>query len=359
MSPYGCGTARFWNGLRSGASQLVPETAHDAARLRTARVGALRATDPCGYRSFVGLPRLTQMAILAATEAWLDAGVPSRPPDRTRVGLYAGTSYGLLDELASYEADLARRAFRAARPSVYQELTLGALTGHIGIALDIHGPIVPLGHGWLSALDALDLAMADLRDGLVDMAVVAAVEALGPSMVAQMQDEAPDLECIGEGALALVVERGDDRRRKGATYGRLGDVAQRRAADATSHAEALAGAMRLARGSDDAPGAVFGVGGVGAAIDRLESAALSLAFGSDRARVPVTRAGALIGHAASCTALFNLAAAALAARHGSPPASRAAASAAGNGVSRATQTGGMLATGWSSHGQYAAVLLSA
>jgi len=302
------------------------------------------------------------MGILAAKEAWLDADAALRPPDVTRVGIYAGTSYGLLDELSHYETDLARRAFRAARPSVYQELTLGALTGHISIALDIRGPILPLGHGWLSAFQALDLAVAGLQDGTLDAALVVAVEALGTNMIARMREEAPALENIGEGAIALLIERREHPpRRRCAAYCWLGDAVQQRAGGATSHPEALAGAMSAARGADPAPlDGIFGLGGVGSAIDRLESSALALAFGDDLVNLHVTSTGALIGHTASCGALFNLAAAALASRHGELPATNGGATPAyATRVCRATQTGCMLASGWSSHGQYAAMLIHA
>ncbi len=295
------------------------------------------------------------MGILAAVEAWVDAEM-WRANSPTRVGLYVGSSYGLLDELRQYETDLERRGLRAARPSVYQEVTLGALAGHISVALDIRGPIIPLAHGWLSAFEALDLAMGGLHDGTLDAAVVVAVEALGPSMIDQMCQEAPGLERIGEGAVALFIERREDPPRE-STYCGLGDAVRRRTARAGPD-ETLADVLTSARAHQDSLDGVFGFGGVGSTTDRVEASALSLAFGKYLEGLHVALPGALIGHTASCATLFNVAAAALSARHGEMPATTGTATPPyAARVGRATRSGALLASGWSSRGQYAAMLI--
>lgn len=357
VSPYGCGRERFWNGLWSGATQFVPGAPDEAGTTpATARVSDLPSEGPAGYRDFAVLPRPTQMGILAAMEAWVDAEM-WRPNSPTRVGLYVGSSYGLLDELSQYETDLDRRGLRAARPSVYQEVTLGALAGHISVALDIRGPIMPLAHGWLSAFEALDLAMGGLAEGILDAAVVVAVEALGPSMIDQMCQETPGLERIGEGAVALFIERREAPLRDSA-YCQLGDAVRRRTARDGPDEETLAEVLTAARGGHVALDGIFGFGGVDSMTDRVESSALSLAFDKDLENLHIALPGALIGNTASCAILFNVAAAALSLRHGELPATPGTATPSYTArVARATRTGVLLASGRSSRGQYGAMLL--
>lgn len=186
--------------------------------------------------------RKSLLASIAAAQAWLDAGFgpePRSPYRADRVAVVLGN--GLLFGPDSVEPILAGRPpARPAYPCLRSEdleilvdgdgalVALSLLTGAAGGAHEINSACAASGH-------ALALAMLMIRQGLVDLAVAAGVDAMiHPLGMAGFQrvgvvstrrsdstkacrpfDKCRDGTAVGEGAAALVLERADSAARRG------------------------------------------------------------------------------------------------------------------------------------------------
>lgn len=358
VSPFGQGREPFWHGLMSGESRLADaQDPQDGPSGRQMRVARIAAFDPDTGEKHLSsaLPRPTQMAVVAASEAWDDAGMSDSGVDRSRIGVYAASTYGLLDELADYERDLAKRLLKAAKPSVYQEMTLGALAGHVSIALDVYGPIVPLTQGWLGSLRVLELALGDLVDGTVDAALIVAVESLGEAMLASAREQGLT-SGVGEAAVALIAARRDAAAWR-EVYARLGAPAFDGSDLETSDAKAFARAIAACTTAADPCDGFFGVGGAAARVDEIERAALATAFGNNGGVPAIVRTVPLLGSCGSSGPLLNVAAAALCCRRRELPRTRMPAAGETDRVDRPLRTA--IAAAWAPDGLYAALALQA
>lgn len=378
LSTCGVGQDAFWSGLRGGEARFeeIASLGHACDAQRAARVPDWDPSRFDGSRAFRLLPRCTQMAMIASRLGWADAGLatPSAAPER--IGIYLGTTYGILDDLARFEDDLDRQGLQAAKPSVYQELTLGALAGHMSIQHGTRGPVIPLSNGWLSGEAALRLAIVALLSDEIDVALVGAVEPLGPSMhreacergwLARQHGDAQDAAGmrLGEGAVVLALERFTAARRRGAQpYCLLRGFGQAHAAgrapqDDAALGHAMSEALRaLPHG---APLDVLVSLECGhAPVDAAEAKSIERVLGDRTRDVTVLSFARRLGHAGSCTAMLSLAAGALALHDGRRPAPRdgAEGGAAANGTrSSSSRPRTALVNAFSQEGSYAALLL--
>src|SRR6185503_9133523 len=99
-TPLGGDVATFWEGLLAGKSGAVALTEERYAEL-TVRIAAPMAVDPAGVLPRVQarrLDRAEQAAIVAARQAWADAGFAGRAEENglepTRVAVVIGTGIG-------------------------------------------------------------------------------------------------------------------------------------------------------------------------------------------------------------------------------------------------------------------------
>src|ERR1700754_1929114 len=99
-TPLGGDVKSFWSGLLEGRSGVVALEQDWAAEL-SVRIAAPMAVDPTEVMSRVQarrLDRAEQAALVAAREAWADAGFDGRSDevglDPSRVAVYMGTGIG-------------------------------------------------------------------------------------------------------------------------------------------------------------------------------------------------------------------------------------------------------------------------
>jgi hypothetical protein len=185
---------------------------------------------------------------------------------------------------------------------------LGALTGHVSIALQTRGPILPLNHGWLSTYDALEFAIDDLMDEVVDAALLLGVD------VAESTDDRDTTSAPPSVAVALVLTRAGQEADAG--LGAYGSVLQGGALRASSP-PAVQAALRslLATTSDACGGAIDVI--VGTPSLAVDAATVC---GDAQTTPLMLTAPASIGSVASCDLLLAVASLAL---HGARETSRA------------------------------------
>lgn len=242
-TPLGGDVATFWAGLLAGRSGVVALTQDWAGDL-SVRIAAPMAVDPSEVLPRVQARRLDrseQAAIIAAREAWADAGFTGRASDNgldaTRVAVVIGTGIGgVTSLLAQYDILLDKGPGRVSPllipmnmpngPAAYVGLELGAQAG-------VHTTVSACASGSEAIAYGLDLLHLDRADVVVVGGTEACIHPLNIAGFAQMRamstrndepqrasrpwDKGRDGFVLGEGAGVLVLERGSDAAARGRT----------------------------------------------------------------------------------------------------------------------------------------------
>jgi 3-oxoacyl-[acyl-carrier-protein] synthase II len=242
-TPLGGDVATFWAGLLEGRSGVVAITDDWAADL-TVRIAAPMAVDPAGVLSRVHARRLDrseQAAIVAAREAWADAGFTGRSEDNdldpVRVAVVIGTGIGgVTSLLAQYDVLNDKGPTRVSPLMIPMNMPNGsaAYVGlEVGARAGVHTTVSACASGAEAIAHGLDLIQLDRADVVVVGGTEACIHRLNIAGFAQMRamstrndeperasrpfDKARDGFVLGEGAGALVIERASSAAARGRT----------------------------------------------------------------------------------------------------------------------------------------------
>ena len=239
-SPVGGDVASTWEALLSGQSG-VDVLKHDWAAQLATQIAAEVAVEPTDVLDRVKARRLDrsgQLALVAALEAWADAGLDSpdaTDPERVAVALASGIG-GIQTLLSNYDALLAkgpRRVSPLAIPMLMPNGPAANIGLMIGAKAGVHTPVSACASG----NEAIAMAIDMIRLGRADVVVVggteAAVHALPMAAFGQMMalskrnddptrasrpwDKGRDGFILGEGAACLVIESEEHATARGAT----------------------------------------------------------------------------------------------------------------------------------------------
>ncbi len=244
-TPLGGDAASTWAGLLAGTSGVTRIT-EDWAEELPVKIAARVKVDPSEVIERVRARRLdrsTQLALIAAQEAWQDAGLTWNTenevdPYRLIVSLASGIG-GLHSLLNNWDAHR-DNGYRRVSPFTIPMLMANAPAANVGMAISakagVHTPV----SACASSNEAIALAIDQLRLGRADIAVVGGTEAtIHPLPIAafgQMQalsrrnddpagasrpwDTGRDGFVMGEGSAVLVIETLEHARARGAkSYG--------------------------------------------------------------------------------------------------------------------------------------------
>ena len=347
LTPLGPDVSSFEEGLlsgRSGARLLdEPEFADLPARI-AATVDLTGRLERVEART---LDRVQQVALVAAREAWADAGAPEVEP--TRLAVVIGSGIGGALTLLSQNDVLREKGPRRVSPHLIPMLMPNGPAATVGLEIGaragVHTPVSACASG----AEAIALALEMLRDGRADVIVAGGAEAcvhpLPLAGFAQMRalstrhddvaaasrpyDKGRDGFVLGEGAGVLVLETEEHAAARGARiHGRVAGAGL--ASDAhhvTAPDPAGTGAARsIELALRDAGVSPSDVGHVDAHAtstplgDLAEARALNLALGSHRP--PVTAPKSCTGHLLGAAGAVEAIAAVLALKSGVVPAIR-------------------------------------
>jgi len=227
LTPLGPDVAALEDGLLTGRSGVrlldEPEFAALPARL-AATVDLTDRLDRVQARS---LDRVQQVALVAAREAWADAGSPEVAPERLAVVIGSGIG-GALTILGQHDA-LREHGPRRVSPHLVPMLMPNGPAAAVGLELGarggVHCPVSACASGAEAIAVALELLRTDRADVVVAGGAEACVHPLPLAGFAQMRalstrhdspqeasrpyDKARDGFVLGEGAGVLVLERAE------------------------------------------------------------------------------------------------------------------------------------------------------
>jgi 3-oxoacyl-[acyl-carrier-protein] synthase II len=361
VSPYGVGRERFWSHVSRGCSATraitefdsspypctvaapVPSVSLEDAPAVERRAGAepeRARPDPRRYS------RASLIAVIAAREAWSDAGLALNEPG---AGVIVGSGAGGIDVAERQYFEFFNDGWKRVTPYAIPVSIVGMISSEISIALELHGISHVVSTGCTSSTDAVGYAAALIRAGDADVLLTGGADAcVTPGMifgfskmraVATRYNDAPaeasrpfdrgrDGFVLGEGAWMLVVEREDRARARGARvyatidgYGSTCDAYHRVQMDPDG--EQIVRAMRLAiersgRAADEI-GYVNYHGTSTVLNDAVESRCVRAVFNSHADAVPGSSTKSMIGHPQGASGAAGLVTAALALSRGFLP----------------------------------------
>jgi 3-oxoacyl-[acyl-carrier-protein] synthase II len=337
-TPLGSDVASTWDALlagRSGVSRLTDDWVKEYPAQLVARL----ATDPAGQLDRVRARRLDrsqQVAAVAAEEAWRDSGAADAGVAPERVAVVFGTGIGGALTLLGQDDILEEKGPKRVSPFTIPMLMPNGPAAAVGLAIGakggVHAPVSACASGAEAIRWGLDLLRFDRADVVLvggaeacvhplPMAGFAAMRAMStrndePERASRPFDKARDGFVLGEGAAALVLERGDAARARGARiHARLAGAGG--TADGydlvAPHPEGEGAGRAIAAALRDAGLTAADIGHVNAHAtstpvgDTAEAAAIRNAIG-DHALVTATKSqtGHLLGAAGALESVFTV-----------------------------------------------------
>src|SRR5215212_10049088 len=337
VSPFGVGRDCFWRHVRNGCSATRAIAEFDASPYPcrvAAPVPPVSADDAlaidrraAGERSGRPDPRryskASLIAVIAATEAWHDAGLRLNEPG---AGVLVGSGAGGIDVAERQYFEFFTDGWKRVTPYAIPVSIVGMISSEISIALELHGISHVVSTGCTSSTDAISYAAALIRAGEADVILSGGADAcVTPGMIfgfSKMRavstahndrpqeasrpfDRGRDGFVLGEGAWMVVLEREDRARARGATiyatvdgYGSTCDAYHRVQMDPDG--EQIVRAMQLAIARSGRPleeiGYVNYHGTSTVLNDTVESRCVRRLFGALADRVPGSSTKSMIGH---------------------------------------------------------------
>jgi 3-oxoacyl-[acyl-carrier-protein] synthase II len=243
-TPLGGDVASTWDAMLAGRSGVASLTQEWAGQLPV-RIAAQLAVDPAESIERVKLRRLDRseaIALIAAHQAWADAGLADSGLDPERLAVSLGSGIGgaitLLDQDDILEASGPRRV----SPHTVPMLMPNGPAAWVGLELGAQAGVHSMASACATGAEAVAWALDIIRSGRADVVVAGGTEAVvhqlpiagfasmramstrndEPEKASRPWDKGRDGFVLGEGAGVLVLERADHAAARGArVYARL------------------------------------------------------------------------------------------------------------------------------------------
>jgi 3-oxoacyl-[acyl-carrier-protein] synthase II len=177
ITPVGVDVPSTWEALKAGRSGVQPLTDDWAAEL-PARIAAWAAADPATLVDRVQarrLDRCEQFALVAAREAWADAGSPDVDPQRLAVVVSSGIG-GVASTLSAYDT-LKEKGWQRLSPYTVPMLMPNGAAGWLAIELGAKAEVHTTVSACASGAEAIGYAMDMIRAGRADVVLAGGTEA--------------------------------------------------------------------------------------------------------------------------------------------------------------------------------------
>jgi 3-oxoacyl-[acyl-carrier-protein] synthase II len=360
VSPFGAGRERFWHEISRGRSgvQILPDldpsdfacrVAAPVPPMTTDDLPAVAGDDEHDGRDRSDPKRYSRaalIAVIAAREAWNDAGLGAGEPG---AGVVIGSGGGGIDVGERQYYDFFVERGRKVTPYAIPISIVGMMSSEISISLRLHEVSHVLSCGCTSSTDAIAYAAALIRSGEAEALLSGGADAcVTPGMMfgfSRMRvmptkyNEAPEIASrpfdrdrdgfvLGEGAWMVVLEREDRARARGAFvyasvdgYGSTCDAYHRvqMAPDGREIVRAMATAVERSGRPLEAIDYVSYHGTSTVLNDAVESRSVRQVFGRHADRLMGSSVKSMIGHPQGASGAAGVVTAALAMRHGFLP----------------------------------------
>jgi 3-oxoacyl-[acyl-carrier-protein] synthase II len=360
VSPFGIGRERFWEHVSRGCSATRAITDFDTSAIGS-KVAAPVADvtiddvppiegddiwDPEYRADPKRYSRAALIGVIAAREAWADAGLGVAEPN---AGVVIGSGGGGIDVGERQYYDFFVERGKRVTPYAIPVSIVGMVSSEISISLRLHGVSHVLSCGCTSSTDAIGYAAALLRSKEADIIVSGGTDACvtpgmmfgfsrmkvvstayngRPAEASRPFDKGRDGFVLGEGAWMLVLEREDRARARGAKiyaavegYASTCDAYHRvqMAADGSEIVRAITTAIDRSGRRREEIGYINYHGTSTLINDVVESRCVRQVFGDHADAVPGSSVKSMIGHPQGASGAAGIVTAALALDRGFLP----------------------------------------
>ncbi|MET9267602.1 beta-ketoacyl-[acyl-carrier-protein] synthase family protein [Amycolatopsis sp. NPDC004079] len=244
-TPLGGDVASTWDGLLAGRSGISTIAADWAEELDLpVRIAAQLAVEPTDILPRVQarrLDRCEQVAIIAARQAWADAGFAEQTDEHTdvepeRLGVSIGTGVGGPVTLLTQNDLLHQQGLRKVSPLTVPMLMPNGPAAHVGIDLKARAGVHSPASACASGAEGIANGYEMIRSGRADVVVAGGSEACihpitvagfaqartvstrndDPAAASRPFDVSRDGFVLGEGSGVVVLERADRAKARGA-----------------------------------------------------------------------------------------------------------------------------------------------
>jgi len=360
VSPFGIGRERFWECASRGCSGTRAITEFDASGLQcrvAAPVNGVSVDDvppvdgddiwDPGYRADPKrYSRAALIGVIAAREAWNDAGLPI---GEAGAGVVIGSGGGGIDVGERQYYDFFVEQGRKVTPYAIPISIVGMMSSEISISLRLRGISHVLSCGCTSSTDAVGYAAALLKSGEADVILSGGADACvtpgmmygfsrmhvvstayndHPAMASRPFDKGRDGFVLGEGAWMMVLEREDRARARGARiyasidgYGSTCDAYHRvqMAPDGAEIVRAMTLALDRSGRAKESIGYVNYHGTSTVLNDAVESRCVRQLFGDHAERLAGSSTKSMVGHPQGASGAAGIVSAAMAIQRGFLP----------------------------------------
>ncbi|MEU0833059.1 beta-ketoacyl-[acyl-carrier-protein] synthase family protein [Streptomyces sp. NPDC056231] len=242
-TPLGGDTIATWDALLAGRSG-VRRLPHAWAEELPVRIAAEIAVEPAEIfppAQARRLDRATQFALVAAREAWEDAGFKGRagddePVDPDRLGVVVATAVGGVTSMLQQYDILKTRGARKVSPHTIPMMMPNTSSAHISLEVGARAGVHTFASACASGAEAIGYAITMIRSGRADVVIAGGTEAavhplnfaaFGNMMAMSKNNDDPtgasrpfdtgrDGFVLGEGAGLVVLESAEHAARRGA-----------------------------------------------------------------------------------------------------------------------------------------------
>jgi 3-oxoacyl-[acyl-carrier-protein] synthase II len=356
VTPIGIGREAFWTGLQNSESGVRRIESFDVSNSPVKIAAQVRDFDwqaQLGPKDRKHVPRTVPLALAAAREAFIDAGIAPENlslEERQQIGVELGTGGGGLPFVEDHYA-IWYNGGSHSKASVYiiPAATHGTLSSELSMAFGLRGLSHVISTGCTSSTDAISYAAQHIALGRQEMMIAGGVDApLAPGILAGFNlltvlttdwNDEPERASrpftrnrsgmvLGEGSWIYVLEEFEQAKKRGADiyaeiigYGSTCDAYHR--VRLQEGGDEPARAMRLAM--EDAgvnPSEIDYVNLHGTSTllnDRIETNALKIALNCNSHSIPMSATKSQIGHPQGASGAAGLGAALCAMRTGIIP----------------------------------------
>lgn len=355
VSPIGIGCSAFWESVAAGKTGTGRITLFDASSLPcqvAAEVKDASFWNGVSPKDRDRMQRAVPMALTAVKEAAQQAGIDFETlseDERRDWGVLIGTGAGGIEFAErQYEAYYRREAdvaYRRISPYSIVASFVGMVSSELNMAFRLYGPSHVVSTGCTSSTDAMGYAFDSIRHGRIDALITGGIEACityglmaafcRMGTVTTRHNDQPERASrpfnldrdgfvLGEGAYIFLFEELDRAKARGAHiyaeivgYGSTCDAYHRVQIAPTGTESARAMHLALKDGGI-LPETVdyLNLHGTATRInDKVESAAVRLAFGERAKQIPASSTKSLVGHPQGASGAAGVAATLLAMQH--------------------------------------------
>lgn len=180
ITPIGNTAADFWQAIKDGKCGITNVTRFDASELKTQVAGEVKGFEPTDYfdrKEARKMDRYTQLALVAAKEAFASSGLDMEKEDAWRVGVITGSGIGGIETFQEQTKVMMERGASKISPFFIPMMIGNMGAAQIAMAIKARGVNENIVTACASSTHAIGEAFRHVQYGTSDVVIAGGAEA--------------------------------------------------------------------------------------------------------------------------------------------------------------------------------------